>query len=104
MTDDDTDDNDDDRMPRDLVTDPGERRDWLDKCRINKLKVVFDHMIFIMIFIIIFVMIFMMIMIMLILMVIMIFITMVMVVVILMKMQKKFKLLQVQSQQFGNKS
>ena len=35
------DDNDgDDRMPRDLVTDPGERRDWLEKCRINKLKVI----------------------------------------------------------------
>ena len=39
----------DDRMPRDLVTDPGERRDWLEKCRINKLKVgivivvVYDH-------------------------------------------------------------
>ena len=33
------DDNDsDDRMPRDLVTDPGERRDWLEKGRINKLK------------------------------------------------------------------
>ena len=30
----------DDRMPRDLVTDPGERRDWLEKCRINKLKVI----------------------------------------------------------------
>jgi protein-tyrosine phosphatase len=28
------------RMPRDLVTDPGERRDWLEKCRINKLKVI----------------------------------------------------------------
>ena len=40
MTDDDTDDNDDDRMPRDLVTDPGERRDCLEKCRINKLKVI----------------------------------------------------------------
>ena len=46
----DNDVNDDDaRMPRDLVTDPGERRDWLEKCRINKLKVgivivvVYDH-------------------------------------------------------------
>ena len=27
------------RMPRDLVTDPGEKRDWLEKCRLNKLKV-----------------------------------------------------------------
>ena len=26
-------------MPRDLVTDPGEKRDWLEKCRLNKLKV-----------------------------------------------------------------
>jgi len=28
------------RMPRDLIADPGERKDWLDKCRINKLKVI----------------------------------------------------------------
>jgi len=28
------------RMPRDLITDPGERQDWLDKCRINNLKVI----------------------------------------------------------------
>jgi len=28
------------RMPRDLTTDPNERQDWLDKCRINQLKVI----------------------------------------------------------------
>ena len=39
MTEEDNNDGDD-RMPRDLVTDPGERRDWLEKCRINKLKVI----------------------------------------------------------------
>ena len=33
------------RMPRDLVTDPGEKRDWLEKCRLNKLKVINMRMI-----------------------------------------------------------
>jgi len=28
------------RMPRDLITSPGEKRDWLDKCRANNLRVI----------------------------------------------------------------
>ena len=60
------DDGNDDRMPRDLVTDPGERRDWLDKCRINKLKVLMIMVVVIMVFVR-------------------------MVAIILIKMQRKFK-------------
>ena len=28
------------RMPRNIVEDPGERKDWLDKCKKNKLEVI----------------------------------------------------------------